>query len=1332
MRDKNSSIKNSLQNGRFEQQDIHDILRERIAQSYFYNRLKTEELRQTLVDKQQTNQKLQKYFLNLTKTVDLPPGLSNQCIGEITKPFTNHRLNFNSQVNEFRMNVKKQFLTQYLSFESQLYELLNNALNLLAQNLDNEQLVLTYFELVVITIQKICNENFYILIYEICKAVDKMIKKMPVVIKETKKFDALMMMYFYYRGFSQINFDAKHKFYDYTMCKQYFFKLNYKEYLHVDPKFILKNMDDSEHFDFSHDDLEKQSNLYELFTSFQQKISQNSIKKQVKDSKKKEQMNGIELGFIDFFFQCYILFRDVKKNFKDVRHNLLKQTLNVYTKNQKFDLGVSQIHKCFFFLQDMQECQNFQKRCLRVVRQVMKKEQLIPSSSKVSEETIFEKFDEITDQVKLSIQQITKEAKNKIPLLVKYLKQLAEIHIYSKNAIGFLNLYRCLSILSESYYFKYLLYLEQLKWKAYEQCQDERYDILVKEIEEDLQNKNQTKKLFWKLGYQKMKESVISKQIDYLDINLKQDQPILHIRKIMNNIFVQIQKQKAEDIFTLLFNLDYKKFIEKWESHCENKKLKNGNDINITAYTNSLRFQNQLVFVKMYSLKGYQKANEIEFSYLDYFFVQEVAIAIYLREKQHQKYQSFHESIGYNCFNRYIYHFIQDNKIFLILEYYPILYQDIFGEGHFNFQKSQQNEIKQDQKPASSLDNQREQQPNSISNGIENSKNSISSKSSDNQEERNLKQDHNESSSIQSKSTQSQDTNDQSTLENIQNQQRNPTNTTPVQNLQNMKDRKYLKFTQKNLFSIMLRSEQAAYMLKENCIIHKDLKLLNIAMRQNGEIVFIDFGISELFLEFSYCMDNSGTKLYRSYQQATSQPISENTDLSALIIVMYELIIGKKINLENSGTDNYSAYISKYASKEINFMFSKDFIKLIEMICDSQLDTVKSRTKFFMWQKFEIFMNLLYDCLEKNSQIEYQKYYQQVKKAIINIAVKRKKPKLEVKFNFELLKNLMHDEIFLMLVSLQSNNILKMYESLLFIAIKEIRMQSYQKVKKQIGEKINLSKEHLSILKYNENQVYKLLQNHLNIDNNEAQYDQNTLSYILYACSDQCSITNLQSYKFKFNKIFLDEQFQIMMKKQITEFDDSFKYFLINIFQKIYKYTIYQEIIDELTNYMDNLEKLINQFQQNTCEQIKSAYQKTDSIKQQIEKKIDQYKNTQNLSQEMDNLEIQNINDYFEQQYIQNTSNNFLTLLSSQQNSATNIQRGQFLDQNCSTKQFNENLTDTDIQSTPSTYDLVFNYSNHNLIEGEKTKRGQTQNRDTMQKQNDIQQNKDSYVTLKS
>ncbi|KAL4475219.1 hypothetical protein ABPG72_018876 [Tetrahymena utriculariae] len=560
-----------------------------------------------------------------------------------------------------------------------------------------------------------------------------------------------------------------------------------------------------------------------------------------------------------------------------------------------------------------------------------------------------------------------------------------------------------------------------------------------------------------------MKESLIRKQINFLNVDLKKDQPILYIRKIMNNIYLQIQNQTDDNIFTVLFKVDYNKFIEKWNDHCEKRKQQKGNDVPLTAYTSSLKFKNQLVFLKMYSLKGQYKPDEIEFSYQDYFFVQEVAIAIYLRDKQHQKYQSFHESIGYNCFNRYIYHFIQDNKIFLILEYYPILYQDILGNGHFKYQIGNQNRTQFNDNDASQPNTQRgsKQQPSSKEGSIK-------------RKEIN--------SSFQKQSTQATKANNQRTQENIlQLQQQseivlNLTSTTSLQNQQNMINTKNVKFTIKDLFFIMLRSEQASYMLKENCIIHKDLKLLNIAMRSMGEIVFIDFGISELFLEFSYCMDNSGTQLYRSYQQASSQPISENTDLSALIIVIYELIKGEKIDLTNSGTNNYASYISKNASKEINFLFSKDFIKLIEMICDSQLDTVKSRTKYFMWQKFEIFMNLLYDCLEKNSQIEYQKYYQQVKKAIINIAVKRKKPNLEVQFDYQLLINLMSDDIFLMLVSLQSSNILKMYESLLFVVIKERKMKKYYEINenKIYQEIIEELTNHMDYLKKQINQFQQI------------------------------------------------------------------------------------------------------------------------------------------------------------------------------------------------------------------------------------------------------------------
>ncbi|EAR98807.2 kinase domain protein (macronuclear) [Tetrahymena thermophila SB210] len=1051
--------------------------------------------------------------------------LSNQCINEILLPFTK-KINFSQQINQFKLSITNFFFSNsafYLNVESYLYELLNNTLILLNQSLKNlgeDKHFLTYFQLIVVVLKNICQNDLYILTYDMCKSFDKLILELPESVKDYSFYDKLMLSYHYYKGFSQTNFDENHKFYDYIKCKHFFFKLLYKKY----PK-ISEEINETE---------KNLSNLMpqpmKMFCCVQNTVERPSgIKKQVKDTKKKEQMKETEQSFFENFFLLYLFFRQEQGNSHiEILENLLKQCLLIYKMNPKFDLGVQQIYKCFHFYDKGQECF---KTCLYTVREQMKNEKL---TDKFKKETIYEKYIDLTDEKKLQIP--LKNSSN----LQKYLKQLAEIYIYNQQPIEFLNIWRCLSILSpESCYINYMLYLEQLQEFIFQKFytdnskEQECYQNLVEELQEDLKSQNQEKQMFWHLSYQQFIMRFQEKGFEKLPLNIRKDIPIISIRKIMNNIFLEIQQSidQKKDIFNKVFGHDYFNFKQQQENIRQQQNRENQ-----MAFTTKMKIQNKQVYLKVYSFDF--KTNK-EFNYNDYRFVQEVAICIYFRKKQHQKYLPFQKNIGYHSFNRYIYHFIQDNQIFLILEYYPILYKQILSNEHFRCQDKhdyiQENE-QMTRSKASSISSIKSYQIDENFNVFDQKRRvseqfgiqDINFTSSDDQRQRNNSTG-SELSSISYNESKNENWLSNSFSSSIQ---FSKDRISYVPKFQNQIKLQSKEFTKKDLFICMLRIEQIFEVLKDNNMLHKDIKLLNIVWRETDEPILIDFGIVELYQTFSYFLSSNGTIPYRSYQQSKNLPINENTDLTQFIICIYELARGEKID-----NDEKASYISKNIHKELKDMFSRDFNNLIQTVVDCQLDTIKSRAKYFMWQKFEIFMNLLYDCQKQNIQgenvLHYQDFYVKVKKTIKR-AVQKKKFNLDVEFDLNLLLNLKNDPTFQMLISLQSHDILKHYESLLYIIINKQKMEECNKLietKIQLNSSSIMNDTHVSAFFLNKEQqnrsIYSLENEHLKVGilkiynqcfiNENQVNDQHFSETIVRIFNKNFKILELQKTKYKFN-----------------------------------------------------------------------------------------------------------------------------------------------------------------------------------------------------------------------
>jgi serine/threonine protein kinase len=84
-------------------------------------------------------------------------------------------------------------------------------------------------------------------------------------------------------------------------------------------------------------------------------------------------------------------------------------------------------------------------------------------------------------------------------------------------------------------------------------------------------------------------------------------------------------------------------------------------------------------------------------------------------------------------------------------------------------------------------------------------------------------------------------------------------------------------------------------------IIHRDLKPENIMLHADGTVALADFGIAKSMLKTENMAmtqtrhgDVVGTPYYLSPEQATGRPITPQSDLYSLGIMMFEMLTGKR------------------------------------------------------------------------------------------------------------------------------------------------------------------------------------------------------------------------------------------------------------------------------------------------------------------------------------------------------------------------------------------------------------------------------------------------------
>ena len=94
-------------------------------------------------------------------------------------------------------------------------------------------------------------------------------------------------------------------------------------------------------------------------------------------------------------------------------------------------------------------------------------------------------------------------------------------------------------------------------------------------------------------------------------------------------------------------------------------------------------------------------------------------------------------------------------------------------------------------------------------------------------------------------------------------------------------------------------------------IIHRDLKPENIHINAAGVVKLIDFGIAKTEgLQMTRAGYVLGTPFYMAPEQVTGEQITEQVDVYAFGVLLFELLTGRRLKLTaiqaSQGTDSYS------------------------------------------------------------------------------------------------------------------------------------------------------------------------------------------------------------------------------------------------------------------------------------------------------------------------------------------------------------------------------------------------------------------------------------------
>jgi tRNA A-37 threonylcarbamoyl transferase component Bud32/DNA-binding response OmpR family regulator len=119
--------------------------------------------------------------------------------------------------------------------------------------------------------------------------------------------------------------------------------------------------------------------------------------------------------------------------------------------------------------------------------------------------------------------------------------------------------------------------------------------------------------------------------------------------------------------------------------------------------------------------------------------------------------------------------------------------------------------------------------------------------------------------------------------------------------------------SQREALAFVREIAAALRVVHEAGIVHRDLKPPNVMLREDGDVVLIDFGLARSLVSTDSSTRTGvlrGSPYYMSPEQAQGHTLDARTDLYSLGVIFYEMLVGAKPHLGASAMDVLKQHVT--------------------------------------------------------------------------------------------------------------------------------------------------------------------------------------------------------------------------------------------------------------------------------------------------------------------------------------------------------------------------------------------------------------------------------------